>query len=86
MVRYIWEHPTEYNILNIKAPKNKNYPDLRLTVDYPEDFELAMNIYSHFNKIDFTSTDIIDLYKNDKKLFEGVSKLVQHSAPFIKED
>jgi spore coat polysaccharide biosynthesis protein SpsF len=86
VVRYIWEHPTEYNILNIKAPKNKNYPDLRLTVDYPEDFELAMNIYSHFNKIDFTSTDIIDLYKNDKKLFEGVSKLVQHSAPFIKED
>jgi len=86
VVRYIWEHPQEYNILNIKAEKNKNYPNLRLTVDYPEDFDLAYKIYNHFKRIDFTSEDIINLYNSDKKLFEGVSKLVQHSAPFIKEN
>lgn len=85
VVRYIWEHPCEYNILNIKASKNKNYPHLRLTIDYPEDFDLVCKIYNHFDRTDFTSFDIIDLYNNDNDLFQGVSKLVQHSAPFIKE-
>jgi spore coat polysaccharide biosynthesis protein SpsF len=86
VVRYIWEHPKEYNILNIQATKEVNCPNMRLTVDYPEDFELAVNIYNYFDKIDFTTTDIIDLYNANKKLFEPVSTLVQHSAPFIKEN
>lgn len=86
VVRYIWEHPKEYNILHIKATDDKYYPDLRLTVDYPEDFELASNIYNHFNKMNFTTSDVIELYKTNRKLFESVSKLIQHSAPFIKED
>lgn len=86
VVRYIWEHPKEYDILNVKADENKNYPNLRLTIDYPEDFELVCKLYDYFDKIDFTSIDIINLYKNDSELFKGVSKLVQHSAPFIKEN
>lgn len=86
VVRYIWEHPKEYSILNIKASKEKNYPNLRLTVDYVEDFELAVNIYNHFNRVDFTTANIIELYNENKTLFDSVSALVQHSAPFIKED
>ena len=86
VVRYIWEHPKEYNILNIKATEDKNYPNLRLTVDYPEDFTLAENIYNYFDKIDFTTKDIIKRYNANQELFKDVSKLIQHSAPFIKND
>lgn len=86
VVRYIWEHPKEYSIMAIKASKENNYPNLRLTIDYPEDLKLAHNIYKHFDKINFTTKDIIELYKKESKRFECVSKLVQHSAPFIKED
>ena len=85
VVRYIWEHPKEYKILNIQAPIELAFPGLRLTVDYPEDFELAQNIYKHFDRIDFNTIDIISLYQKNQKLFEGVSNLVQHSAPFLKE-
>lgn len=85
VVRYIWEHPKEYKMLNIKATDELNYPNLRLTVDYPEDFTLATNIYNHFSKIDFTTTDIIGLYNKNRQLFDDVSKLIQHSAPFIQE-
>jgi spore coat polysaccharide biosynthesis protein SpsF len=86
VVRYIWEHKDKYRLLNIQAPKEKNYPNLRLTVDYPEDFELAVNIYKYFDRLDFTTADIIQLYKDSPKLFDDVSTLVQHSAPFIKEN
>jgi len=86
VVRYIWEHPKDYNILNIKASKENNYPYLRLTVDYPEDFELATELYNYFKKIDFTTSDIIDLYNSKPELFDKVSNLVQNSAPFIKEN
>jgi len=86
VVRYIWEHPKEYNIVNIKATEDKNYPNIRLTVDYPEDFELAENIYNYFGRVDFTTKDIIKLYEKNQELFKDVSKLIQHSAPFIKND
>ncbi len=85
VVRYIWEHPDQYSIQNITAPADKRYPSLRLTIDYPEDLELALAIYNHFNRIDFKTTDIINLYTQNPDLFEGVSKLIQHSAPFIKK-
>jgi len=86
VARYIWENPLKYNIINIKAPKDKQYPNLRLTIDYPEDFELAVNIYKHFDKTDFTTKEIIELYNKNRMLFDDVSTLVQHSAPHIKED
>lgn len=65
VVRYIWEHPEEYKLHNIVAPNDMNYPELRLTVDYPQDMKLAQDIYTFFNKIDFTTNEIIKLYKNN---------------------
>lgn len=85
VVRYIWEHSDQYKILNTIAPADKQYPHLRLTIDYSEDLALATKIYTHFNRLDFTTTDIINLYNQDPALFAGVSKLIQHSAPFIKK-
>ena len=84
MVRFIWEHPKLFKIHNIEAPAHFNYPELRLTVDYPQDMELAKEIYTHFDKIDFTTEELVKLYLSQTEMFEKVSGLVQISAPFIK--
>jgi len=46
--RFIWNHPDRFPIYNlIAAPESKyNRPEIRLTVDYKEDIELARSIYS----------------------------------------
>jgi spore coat polysaccharide biosynthesis protein SpsF len=82
VVRYIWEHQDKYNILNIRAPKELHYPHLRLTIDYPEDLEMAKAIYEHFDSFNFSTRDILVLYKQNPALFAETQHLIQQSAPF----
>jgi spore coat polysaccharide biosynthesis protein SpsF len=84
VVRYIWEHPEQYKIANIEAPIEFQYPQLRLTVDYPEDLEQAKLLYKYFGGFLFTTAQIIDLYKDKPELFAKTMSLKQESAPFIK--
>jgi len=85
VVRYIWEHPKKYDIYNIEASSRFAYPQLRLTVDYSEDLELAIKLYQYFDGYSFTTLDIINLYKDQPEIFADVKNLVQQSAPFIVE-
>lgn len=84
VVRYIFEHPEKYSIFSLTAPDELNYPDMRLTIDYPEDLELAREIYAHFGRFDFTTRDIIELFDEKPEMFAKTKKLIQKSAPFIK--
>jgi spore coat polysaccharide biosynthesis protein SpsF len=86
VVRYIWEHPELYRIKNITAPAELAYPRLRFTVDYPEDMEQAQTVYRLMGKVDFTTPELIALYKSSPALFEKTANLVQHSAPFLKKE
>ncbi|HLP97554.1 MAG TPA: NTP transferase domain-containing protein [Sideroxyarcus sp.] len=83
VVRYFWEHPEAYAIANIEAPLALNVPDLRLTIDYPEDMEQAMNVYAHFGSHLFTTAQVIELKRQKPELFEKTRNLVQQSAPFL---
>lgn len=83
VVRHIFEHIDEYRVRSIEAEEKFHYPQLRLTVDYPEDLELARYIYMHFNGPAFTTSQIIDLYKREPALFEKTRNLVQRSAPHL---
>lgn len=85
-VRYLWEHPREYKLINIKAPEELCRPDLRLTVDYKEDLELARIIYERLfpAKPDFTTIDIIRFLDNNPELKTINHGLIQKSAPHIK--
>ena len=85
VVRYVWEHPERYSLKNITAPKELNYPDLRLTVDYPEDVQQAIDVYAHFDNELFTTADILRLSIEKPSIFMSTRKLVQHSAPFLKK-
>lgn len=84
VVRYIWEHPGNYSILNIEAPESLRYPELRLTIDYPEDLEQAGSVYAHFGGVLFTTRQVIELYRLKPRLFEKTRNLIQQSAPFLK--
>src|SRR6266571_3945546 len=44
--RYIWDHPERFAIFNLEAPAELFFPELRVTVDYPEDLELVSEIYA----------------------------------------
>ncbi|MEK6809741.1 MAG: N-acetylneuraminate synthase family protein [Nanoarchaeota archaeon] len=45
---YIRENPQQFKIKNIEIPKNLNRPDIRLSVDYPEDLVLCRAVYRQF--------------------------------------
>ena len=45
---YIRENPQQFKIMAIDVPKYFNRPDIRLSVDYPEDLVLCRAVYQHF--------------------------------------
>lgn len=83
VVRYIFERPDAFRLLNIEAPPDLHVPRLRLTIDYPEDLEQARAVYARLGGHLFTTPQIIALYRDDPALFAGTGALVQHSAPFL---
>ena len=42
---YIYGHPERYRLLNVPAPPEHTWPDLRLTLDTPEDYRVIGAIY-----------------------------------------
>jgi spore coat polysaccharide biosynthesis protein SpsF len=42
---YFYEHPEQYRIVNMVAPKEWREPDWRWQLDYPEDFEFITMVY-----------------------------------------
>jgi spore coat polysaccharide biosynthesis protein SpsF (cytidylyltransferase family) len=83
VVRYVWERPSEYSILNVTAPSELSFPGMRLTIDYPEDLTLARRVYRHFNHTAFSTKQIIGLCHSAPEMFRATKGLVQEQAPFF---
>jgi len=86
VVRYFWEHPESYAIANIEAPPEFHCPQLRLTIDYPEDMEQARAVYTHFGNHLFTTSQVLDLSRQKPAMFERTRDLLQQSAPFLRAE
>ena len=67
---YIKEHPDKFKLQNIAAHKKIKRPDIRITVDTKEDFELIEKIILHFNNLDFKAEDIINFLDKNPELLE----------------
>jgi len=67
---YIYEHPQKYKLLNIEAEGRCRRPDLRLVVDYLEDFNLIETIYKRLYDKNpaFSYEDILDLFEREPEL------------------
>lgn len=43
---YIYRHPERYSLLNVRAPEREERPELRLTLDTPEDLAVIRAIFA----------------------------------------
>lgn len=67
---YIKEHAEKFKLQNIEVKGKLDRPDIRITVDTKEDFELIKKIILHFDDIEFTAEDVIDFLNKNPKLLE----------------
>lgn len=69
---YIYEHQAKYKLLNIEAKGKQHRPDLRLVVDYQEDFDLIETIYKELydKNPDFDYDYILNLFDRRPDLAE----------------
>lgn len=70
---FIWENPDIFNLGNVEWETGLNYFDkYRLTLDYPEDFELIKKIYENLypqNHL-FDLNDIINFLENNPEVYD----------------
>lgn len=76
---YIYLHPEFFKLQNIQAEGTLQRPEIRLTVDTKEDFELVSQIYKHLYKPQsvFNTKEIIDLldkYPELKKINRNIKQ------------
>ena len=57
---YIIENPERFRLKNVEAKGNLYRPDIRITIDTIEDFQLIKKIIQNFHDIRFKSEEIID--------------------------
>lgn len=67
---YIREHPEKFKLQNIEADGKVKRPDIRITVDTEEDFELIKRILLHFDDLSFKTVDVIDFLDDNPGLLE----------------
>jgi len=79
---YFWEHPEQYNLFNLEATGNLHRPEIRLTVDYPEDIELARKVFAHFKR-PFTTQELIQFLDEHPEIRDLNKNCVQKAAPHI---
>lgn len=56
---YAYEFPEEFNAVTYKVPTNRIAPELRITLDTTEDYELIMAVANHFNNPLVSSSEVI---------------------------
>lgn len=85
--RFIWNHPDRFPIFNLEAqPSSKlNRPDIRLTVDYPEDIELTRFIYENLYPRSpcFTTLEMVEFLDQNPDWIRINSHCKQRSAAYL---
>jgi spore coat polysaccharide biosynthesis protein SpsF len=74
---YIARQPNKFKLISIEAEGNMRRPDIRITIDTKEDFELIEKILLHFDNLNFKTADIIDFLDENPELLE-INKNVKH--------
>lgn len=67
---YIYRNPEKYNLHAWSAPSHHHRPDLRLTVDEPEDYLVAKYLYETLypHKRNFRLTDVLHAIDKDSRI------------------
>lgn len=84
--RYIWEHPHQYRIFNLRAPAGWEAPQVRLTLDYPEDYRVTTTIYEALypRHPDFTTRDVLSFLDDRPDVAALNAHCKQLTGPYVK--
>lgn len=78
---YMRKNPEKYKIGNLQS--NKDYSNMRLTVDEIEDYDLILQVYKNFTpNILFSFEEIIAFLQNNKALLKINSMHLRNSGSF----
>jgi len=71
---YAYEFPQEFNAVTYNVPTNRMAPELRITLDTAEDYELISAVAKHFNNPLVSSSEVISYLQETP----NVAKLNAH--------
>jgi spore coat polysaccharide biosynthesis protein SpsF len=79
---FIYRHPQMFRLAGWDAPDDCRWPDLRLTVDEPADYELVRRVFEHLYPIrpGFGVRDVIALLR-DRPDWVSLNSAVRQKAP-----
>jgi len=71
---YVRDHPDAFEILQLSPPPSGHAPELRVTLDYPEDLELIRAVYERLadrgDPFESTVQDVIAVFDEEPQLRE----------------
>jgi len=77
----IAQHPKEFKIYSWLAPIFMHWPELGLTLDTPEDYELLKIIFNQFNgDVSFAAENVVMFLRNNPALLE-INKKIKRKTP-----
>lgn len=65
---YAYEYPNEFEPVTYNAPSNRIAPELRITLDTKEDYELLYLVAKHFNNPLVSSAAVIQFLKENPEI------------------
>lgn len=67
-----------FNTKGITLPDTLyHHPEIRLTLDYQEDYDFLKAVFSHFNSIEFSSYELMDLLVNKEPQLVKINESAQ---------
>ena len=79
---YIYEHPERYQLKNIEANEDMFWPDLGVTLDTQEDYELIRSIFEELypQNTAFSALDVIKLLRDRPELI-SINRHIKRKKP-----
>lgn len=80
---YIYKHPEKFRLKNIKAEGKMYWPDLRVTLDEADDYELINSIFENFipHNPYFSAEEVVDFLRKNPELLE-INKNVRRKSAY----
>jgi spore coat polysaccharide biosynthesis protein SpsF len=79
---HFYTHPEKYRLYSWKAPASMHWPELSLTLDTQEDYQLISSIYQALSPVnpDFSAQDVVDFLRKNQYLWD-INKHVKRKIP-----
>lgn len=80
---YIYTHPEQFKLKNWKARKKMFWPDLRVTLDTKEDYQVLSRVFDYFYPInpDFSAENIVDFLRDHPEIVQ-INSGVNQKNPY----